>query len=85
MAVALSVNGLRGTSGLTYLDDNEGYSESDHRSFTNCRRRISRNVKRDPDAEQPDFQRKLGIPIIPQTETHFPCVVVDREITRMRD
>jgi hypothetical protein len=70
---------------ITYLDDNEDDSESDHGSFTNCRHRISRQVKHDPDAKQPDFQRKLGIPIIPQAETHFPRVVIDREITRMRD
>src|SRR5207249_7418166 len=46
---------------------------------------ISRQVKHNPDAKQPDFQRKLGIPIIPQAAAHFPRVVVDREITRMRN
>ena len=70
---------------MTYLDDNEGDSERDHGCFANCRHRISRQVKHDSGAKEPNFQRKLGIAIIPQTETHFPCVVVDREITRMRD
>jgi len=70
---------------ITYLDDNEGDSEIDHRSFTNCRHRISGQVKQDPCTKQPDFQTKLLIPIIPQAKTHFPRVVVDREVTRMRD
>src|SRR5437773_6778763 len=70
---------------ITHLDDNEGDPESDHGSFPNRQHRISRQVKHDPDAKQPDFQRKLGIPIIPQAEAHFPRVVVDREITRMRN
>src|SRR5439155_190412 len=70
---------------ITHLDDNEDDSESDHSSFSNCRHRISRQAKHDSGAKQPNFQRKLGIPIIPQTETHLPRVVVDREITRMRD
>src|SRR6266511_672198 len=70
---------------VTYLDHNERDSESDHSCFANRRHRISRQVKHDPDAKQPDFQCELRIPIIPQTETHFPRVVVDREITRMRD
>src|SRR5437773_6233090 len=70
---------------ITHLDDNEGDPESDHGSFPNRQHRISRQVKHDPDAKQPDFQRKLGIPIIPQTKAHFPRVVVDREITRMRN
>src|SRR5437899_1809181 len=70
---------------ITYLDDNEGDSESDYGSFTNCRHRISREVKHDPGPKQPDFQCKFGAPIIPQTETDFPRVVVDREIWRMCD
>src|SRR4029453_10204840 len=70
---------------ITYLDDNEGDSKSDHYSFTNCGHRISRQVKHDSDAQQPDFQRKFGIPIMPQPKADFPRVVVDGEITRMRD
>src|SRR5215475_12304952 len=70
---------------ITYLDNNQGESEGDHRSFANYRHRISRQVKHDPHSEQRYFQCELRVSIIPQTETDFPSVVVNREITRMGD
>src|SRR5438067_2430109 len=40
---------------------------------------------RDPASKQRDFQRKLRVAIVPQTEADFPSVVVDREIARVRN
>src|SRR6185437_11044783 len=50
---------------ITYLDDNERGSESNHGSSTNSRHHISRQVKQNPYAKQPDFQcKKTATPII---------------------
>src|SRR5206468_12290962 len=70
---------------ITYLDDNEGGPESNHSCFADRRHHISRQVKQDPCAKQPDLQCKLWIAIIPYAETYFPRVIVDREVTRMRN
>ena len=67
------------------LNNDESSSKRNHSSLANYRHRISCKIKSDPASKQRDFQRKLRVPIVPQTEADFPSVVVDREIARVRN
>jgi hypothetical protein len=68
---------------VTDLDDNQENSKKDNGLSSNYGHHISRQVNDDPNAKQRDLQCEFRVPIIPQTKTNFPSVVIDREVTRM--
>src|SRR5262249_31144739 len=53
------------------------------RFLANRRRHIARQVKENAADEQSDFQSKFWVPVIPQTKTNFPRIIVNGEIARM--
>ena len=70
---------------VAYLHDNQSNPKTDDGSFASCRHGIACQIKDNSSGEQSDFQSEFQAAIIPQTKANFPCVVVDREISRMRN